>query len=595
MFDVQRSRLKYKDCLMPPKGYELAFAVGTTYSLDLEALTTLCAIVGLDVEANTELTQSPIHMLQAIRKTNRRILLFCQGGQIKRPSNPSPLLSLLEDSVVEINLKEGKSFHPKVWFLKYESKERPAKYRLIVLSKNLTFDRSWDIAMLLESADDNDDVIESGPTTGQTMRSFLMWLSQRRSAYGNSELQNKKRYVRHLAEEIEDISWRKPAHPLGRAFERFDFNAYGIGMATHKILEDTFHKLFIVTPFLSKSIIHAFAQRRLSNPDCTLITRKSELSKLDSTLMEAFETYTMKDEVVDGEEGIIEEGYTKTQDIHAKIYLKTKGSRSMLALGSANATHSAFYGGNVECMVSFYGRQRYLNVEKLKEDFFGSDEKTNPFEKVIPGDYEVSDVEDLLGDLESAIRLLSSCRNEAIIEEESEGLYRIVMTSKALMTNVELTLSPLLCSQSKAFAPQIVFSDIPLRRLSEWYEVKASLGERTLRRVIKIPTKQMPEKRDEAIFGEIVNNREVFLKYIALILSDDPVTAFLENGRDSMVSTTYVNKLFDTPILYERMLNIAANEPERLKEIRDVMALASEGIVPSEFRALFHQFEKVLK
>ena len=38
MFDAANNRLSYSEMLQPDIGYELDFAVGLTYSLDLEAL-----------------------------------------------------------------------------------------------------------------------------------------------------------------------------------------------------------------------------------------------------------------------------------------------------------------------------------------------------------------------------------------------------------------------------------------------------------------------------------------------------------------------------------------------------------------------------
>ena len=38
MFDVAKDRLSYGELLRPDVGYRLDFAVGMTYSLDLEAL-----------------------------------------------------------------------------------------------------------------------------------------------------------------------------------------------------------------------------------------------------------------------------------------------------------------------------------------------------------------------------------------------------------------------------------------------------------------------------------------------------------------------------------------------------------------------------
>ena len=48
--DSNRDRTDYSGILMPPDGYRLDRAVGTTYSLDLEALTAVAICLGLSEE-----------------------------------------------------------------------------------------------------------------------------------------------------------------------------------------------------------------------------------------------------------------------------------------------------------------------------------------------------------------------------------------------------------------------------------------------------------------------------------------------------------------------------------------------------------------
>ena len=47
MFDVAKDRLSYGELLRPDVGYRLDFAVGMTYSLDLEALLGVPISLGL--------------------------------------------------------------------------------------------------------------------------------------------------------------------------------------------------------------------------------------------------------------------------------------------------------------------------------------------------------------------------------------------------------------------------------------------------------------------------------------------------------------------------------------------------------------------
>ena len=80
--DSNRDRTDYSGILMPPDGYRLDRAVGTTYSLDLEALTAVAICLGLSEETDSKLMQNPIGMLNALQKVSDKIVLFCEAGQI---------------------------------------------------------------------------------------------------------------------------------------------------------------------------------------------------------------------------------------------------------------------------------------------------------------------------------------------------------------------------------------------------------------------------------------------------------------------------------------------------------------------------------
>lgn len=102
--------------------------------------------------------QNPIGMLNALQKVSDKIVLFCEAGQIKVPTKPTALSILLEKMVVEVALPKDRqlgrypSFHPKTWVLAYVNADGDKKYRFVVMSRNLTFDRSWDISFAMDSS-----------------------------------------------------------------------------------------------------------------------------------------------------------------------------------------------------------------------------------------------------------------------------------------------------------------------------------------------------------------------------------------------------------------------------------------------------------
>ena len=60
MLNPGNDRLDYGSILTAPAGYELDFAVGTTYSLDLDALIGASFALGLSEETDSELMNNPV-------------------------------------------------------------------------------------------------------------------------------------------------------------------------------------------------------------------------------------------------------------------------------------------------------------------------------------------------------------------------------------------------------------------------------------------------------------------------------------------------------------------------------------------------------
>ena len=205
--DSNRDRTDYSGILMPPDGYRLDRAVGTTYSLDLEALTAVAICLGLSEETDSKLMQNPIGMLNALQKVSDKIVLFCEAGQIKVPTKPTALSILLEKMVVEVALPKDRqlgrypAFHPKTWILAYVNAEGDKKYRFVVMSRNLTFDRSWDISFAMDSSK---NVRQKKKT--QPICDFLDYLVT--NVHNTSNNAGKKRnLIRGLCADIKDVSF----------------------------------------------------------------------------------------------------------------------------------------------------------------------------------------------------------------------------------------------------------------------------------------------------------------------------------------------------------------------------------------------------
>lgn len=610
-YDEQKKIADYiTDILMPPDGYRLDRAVGTTYSLDLEALTAVAICLGLSEETDSKLMQNPIGMLNALQKVSDKIVLFCEAGQIKVPTKPTALSILLEKMVVEVALPKDRqlgrypSFHPKTWVLAYVNADGDKKYRFVVMSRNLTFDRSWDISFAMDSSK---NVRQKKKT--QPICDFLDYLVM--NVHNTSNNAGKKRnLIRGLCADIKDVSFSLDSKIFGEDFEVLPL---GIGKNAYRMQEDilfckergnansTFNELVVMSPFLSESVIADFnlTDRALSDCKRTLVTRRSELGKLKASDVDNFTIYALKDEIIDGEEEISDElADKKKQDIHAKIYLRRKYSDVDLYLGSMNASYSAI-NKNVEMMLWLGTKNMYLNGDKFLEDIFCGPvgDAKNPFEQVTVADAVLETESDNRNLLEQKIKDLCRVKRQAVISEDNEnaGKYKIEVEFSGIESDSEVTVSPFNSKQEQTLSEHIEFSELEILQLSEFYEITARSGDDTIRRIIMIPTSGFPDDRESAAVNSVVKDRASFVEYIAFVLGDDYVASMLE-GKQMGESGFFANSSDAMPALYEKMLKTSVEGPERIKDIGYVLKMVTDkDIIPDEFRELYETFCNTLK
>lgn len=587
MFRPVSDRLDYSQILAPPAEYETVFAVGTTYSLDLDALIGACIALGLSESTDSALKDNPLYLLEALRKTSDKLLIFCEAGQIKAPGISNRLHLLLEKMVVEIVMQKAKSFHPKLWLVKYENAEKDTLYRCVVLSRNLTFDRSWDVSVCIEGK----PVSEASIDNTKPLSDFLIALVKLVNRHDIDKI--KKKSLLSLSTELQNVEFQLES----KIFSGFSFCPVGIPgyNKAHSGLFKSYNEMLIISPFLSSNIVSEFNAIALTSPlPNTLITRRTELAKLKSEAVSKFILFVMKDMVIDGEESLSEgdNDDKQSQDIHAKLYLKTKNSDSELFIGSLNATHSAV-NGNIEFMLKLSGKRRNLNVEAFKQDIFGTDERSNPFEQLELKDHDESitqDIENLDLVIKAICRLKSSAK---VIETGSEYSVEISLTNYRQNDNVFI--SPLMKpGMEKNLAAETRFDNLDLLQLSEFYLIRVTGTESILRRVIKINTENMPDYRESMIANSIIKNKSDFIQYITFILGDNYLITMLENTNRS--NSFSFNNSEPVPALYEKMLKAAAHSPGKLDEIKQILELITDDSkIPDGFKELYDLFMRVVK
>ena len=607
MLNPNNDRLDYGQILAPPTNYHLDCAVGTTYSLDLDALVGACLSMGLSEETDSELLNNPVCLLEALRNTGDKVALFAEAGQIHMPNRVTSLYILLEKMVFAVKTTKRRglsfypSFHPKFWLLRFKNSNNEHLYRVIVLSRNLTFDRSWDVTYYMDGK-----AAETESAKNQPVCDFLQYLHGHLPSDANGKA--KAKMIRSLIKELPFVCFE----PAEKEFYDFEFIPNGVKrsdggyyqIAEKPLFKSTFHEVMVISPFLTGSILRGFNERNVFSPiedsKYMLITRELSLGKLKPEDVSRFQIYTLRDKVIDGETAISENASgIQKQDIHAKVFMWRKGSDSDLYLGSLNATHNAL-NGNIEFMLRLRSKFRYLNLYKMTSALFGGekDGSDNPFQEVTLQNAIIDEDDEKKNEFDRIIKNICRSKPKAAVVQQSEEDYSVsIHFGKIDTKGYMITVKPLLSQKAATFEESIHFSGLKLMQLSEFYSITVSDGEQETERVLIIPTEGLPTDREKAVVSSIVSDRDCFYRYIAFLLGDDSILAALEGNILNSDSITGKNRQPDIiPALYEKMLQTAATNPEKYKGIEYLMKTISEdGIIPADFKKLYETFKKAVK
>jgi len=339
-------RKHLKEILRPPEGYVLDYAIGTTYSLDLLALMT--APVAFTI-FETESDFSKIDLLvlvETLRRYAGRISIFCNAGKIKIPENYNMhLSSLLEGSVFQVLPSNGDAvFHPKVWVLRYISESGPVAYRFLCLSRNLTYDRSWDTALVLDGI-----VFERQRpiVANQPLSDFIASLP---GLLQKGLPEDQQKMIEQMKEEIRRVKFDLPP-----GIESVTFHLLGIDNKRGDPISGRIDRMLIISPFLSKGRLDHLLT---IGKECILVSRLDSLQNISPECLGKFSSrFSLKDDAVLGIEDSLD-------GLHAKLYAADSGSEGRIWTGSANATEAAF-SKNVEFLVELKGKKNICGIDAL--------------------------------------------------------------------------------------------------------------------------------------------------------------------------------------------------------------------------------------
>ncbi|WFB36955.1 phospholipase D family protein [Kiritimatiellota bacterium B12222] len=599
MLDCKRNRLDYGELLVPPAGYRLERAVGATYSADLN---TLLSIPVALVYANTlEKAEERGHhqLLQAIEEISKRVTVYHQKGRLLVPTRFNRLYAFLEDMLKPVTPFDAfTSFHPKTWVLRYvdEAGEQPDVFRVLVMSRNLTFDRSWDVAVCLEGREVDGPQRNNSPLCDYL--NHLNLLSPFPDAEGFID---KLRYI-------------KFDYPEGFRFPQF----HPIGFEGHYInpvqsMEGD--RAVVLSPFVDDKTLSGLCDRV---EEVHLFSRREELLKLKpGVLTRLASCYVVSRWVVEGESRMQMESENaqeaQEQDLHAKVFVVEKGSDVKWYLGSANATQAA-QTRNTEFLVEFTGKKNLGRIDDLLNELLGPDRDLGVFEAFDPEattgeDHEKEEREDLR---RLEYRLMEMPVEASVVRQSGDREnfdLRLGLNLEDIQfpESVSISIRPLNLPESEQkLAPgsvnELLFENIPETDLTRFLVIEIS-GASSRRFLLRVEVKGMPSTRGDSIFKSLVNSQEKFFQYLAFLLSEDPLNEEGGEATDAKQQGEGADPLeawqHGMPV-YEQLLVTAARNPAKLKQVDALITrLRSDNdgedvVVPTAFLDFWNAFRPLI-
>lgn len=598
MLDLKNNRLDYGELLSPHQNFRLDQAVATSYSVNLQALLSIPVALIYRQTLEGDFTASPAKMLESIKQTSSRVTVYHQKGLLHVPHAFNWLYAYLETCLSPIQLPSPfQIFHPKVWVLRYvNDHSEEVNYRVIILSRNLTFDRNWDVAAWVDGKVGSRRWSQNKP-----MVDFVSWLN------AQEPFPQAKRFMDGLAK-----AWFKTPEP----FDNFQFHPIGVpGYEDNPVDGPTGDKVAAISPFVSSQTVESLHDRAAR--EFWFFGRSFEMGKLSGDYLEDSNLYCLPENVVDGER-ILEEDEAEEaqdQDLHAKVFLFENEESTHWFLGSANATQAAS-SGNVEFMMELKGDSPKLRIARLVKELVEEPLGVGPFTKFKPREGDVESEAEIqrkreLRKFEHALLKCSIAGKVYPAEKPHHFDLAVRLNLGALSEDYGFTL------QIKPFSPnatykkvipgesqKISFADIPEVDLSSFLEISIQdKGEVLHCFLLRIKITGLPSHRLDNIFRKLVDSSEKFFEYLHFLLADEvrkeELLSGLKGGRtssDELDENSLVWNL-DQPI-YEQLLVAASRTPQKLKAIDEVIKQLEskpdneddKPIVPPEFLSFWEAF-----
>jgi hypothetical protein len=595
------SRKLLADALRPPDGCQLDFAVATTYSLDLRTLITApLHMARFAAGSRTEALQDPIALLEAVQRAADKFAVFHDAERLHVPNVPMALYSLLEPVCIPVRAPRGGAFHPKLWLLRFTAETAPhTRLRLLVLSRNLTDDRSWDTVLWL------DGYVSTPPFASNRALVDLLRALPDMAVNGINEPLRAR--MTALAEEVR-YAWWEPVDGVDEL--RFD----ALGLDAQRFRPRDGRRLVVVSPFVeANALTEALRSTEMAE---ALVSRPESLDDLPAEVRSRFQRVLVLDEAAETESGEDPADQANIlHGLHAKIVVAQHGWDTTITVGSANATNAAWLAAkNVEFVAQLTGKTSRLGGV---DPFLGGDGFGKLLVPYVPrADRAVPDPADV--EAEAVLVRVRSQLSDAGLrlafrsvgadwEQTLTAAQPIDWKGVASARAWPVTLRDDRAADALPLSPgtPVRLGTLALAHLTRFiaFEITAAVAPRAARFVLSLPADGLPPDRDEALIRAVIQNRAGFLRYLMLLLGSDDLAHLLDGagagGDETWRPLGSAHSDGELPLL-ERL--VRAWSHGRVEELRAIDRLVARlesskdcaDVLPHGFLDLWTAFRTVL-
>ena len=582
------NRLTLIDATRPPAGFRFESAMAVTFTLNLRALLAAPAALALEAtaaHASDDGAHEPIELLHALRSHANKLTVFTQAGEIALPP-PGRVFAFLERAVVPVTAPRGGIVHPKVWVLRYEAVGAPPdsqsperRLRVLIASRNLTFDASWDTVVRLD---------EASEATGASLAPIGdMFEGLRASSVGMVSTDHTDR-VRSLSAALQTARFKLPDGVD-------DLHIHVLGLNdTPSPLPDATQRSMIISPFVSDnfftSVHPARVDELVSRPESLDLLRPDVLGQVDT--LYAFDDGSVPDLMTDEDRLSPHDPGRPLVGLHAKVFAFEDEGRARLFLGSANATGAAFH-NNVEILVELAGSTAVLGIDRLCD---GTDDE--PGLRVLFNDYRPSPNggSDDTSLLDHARHTIAKLPFTGIVEESGSG-WAVTYRSREPMPVVDGTKIhcwPLASAGNRRRVavgePLEIRFETSLEAISGFLAFELAHQQGTLTGfVVPVALTGVPEHRERALLRALVGNAQRFFRYLMALLDEESGQTNLLDAveRVSRDAATDGHGPASLPVL-EKLLRTMRRDPAKLAGLHPLVSdLDADGALPEGFAELW--------